>query len=123
MKQFLAIFISGGLGAFARFLLSHQVHTWFGTKFPYGVLTVNVLGSLLMGILAVIFVERFHLDSLWNAAILIGFLGAFTTFSSFSIDTINLFEAGAYFSGILYVVLSLVLCVSAAGFGVWLARI
>ncbi len=122
MKLVLAIAAGGATGAVLRFWVSGQVYAWLGRGFPYGTLTVNVLGSLLMGLLSVLLIERLSLGSEWRAVILIGFLGSFTTFSTFSIETLNLIEAGAYSKAMLNTVISVVLCIVAAWAGVIAGR-
>jgi len=121
-SQLFAIAAGGALGAVARFVVSTGVYAWLGRDFPYGTLAVNVLGSLLMGVLTVLLIERLSLGPEWRAVILIGFLGAFTTFSTFSMETINLIEAGAYIKALMNALLSVVLCVIATWGGVLLGR-
>lgn len=122
MTQVLAIAAGGAIGALLRYWVSIGVHAMVGRQFPYGTLTVNVLGSLLMGLLFVLLVERMDVGSIWRAALLVGLLGAFTTFSTFSIETINLVEEGAYTRALLNVMLSVVLCIAAAWVGVKIGR-
>ena len=122
MKQLIAIAIGGATGAVLRFWISGQVYAWLGRGFPYGTLTVNVLGSLLMGLLSVLLIERLSLGPEWRAVILIGFLGSFTTFSTFSIETLNLIEAGAYSRAMANTLISVVLCIAAAWAGVIAGR-
>jgi len=120
--QLLAIALGGALGAVSRFLVSTQVFAWFGRGFPYGTLAVNVLGSLLMGFLAIWLLERSIADPLWRAAVLVGFLGAFTTFSTFSMETLLLIESGELSRAMVNMFLSVLTCVAAAWVGVMLAR-
>jgi len=120
--QVLAIAAGGAIGAVLRYGMSNGVYALFGRSFPYGTLAVNVLGSLLMGLLFVIFLERITLDITWRAAILVGGLGVFTTFSTFSIETLNLLEEGQPGLAILNALLSVVLCVGATWLGVVIAR-
>lgn len=122
MTQLLAIAAGGATGAVLRFLMSGWVYTWLGRGFPYGTLVVNVVGSLLMGLLSVLLIERLSLGPEWRAAILIGLLGGFTTFSTFSIETLNLIEAGAHGKALANTALSVVLCVAAAWIGVIAGR-
>ncbi len=122
MKQIAAIAIGGATGALLRFWVSGLVYSWLGRGFPYGTLAVNVIGSLLMGILSVWLIERFSLGPEWRAAVLIGFLGAFTTFSTFSMETLNLIEAGAHAKALANMAVSVVLCVGAAWLGVIAGR-
>lgn len=122
MNQLLAIAFGGALGAVARFLASTGVYRMAGRDFPYGTLAVNVLGSLLMGLLYILLVERASLGAEWRALILVGFLGAFTTFSTFSIETLNLIEAGEPLRALTNVLISVVSCLLAAWLGVLLGR-
>jgi CrcB protein len=120
--QTLAIAGGGAIGALLRFWISNGVHALLGRDFPYGTLTVNVLGSLIMGLCYVLLVERMSAGPEWRAFIIIGVLGAFTTFSTFSMETFNLIEAGQLFKAVANVMLSVVVCVLAAWLGVLAGR-
>ena len=122
MTQVLAIAAGGALGALMRYWVSTGIYSLIGRGFPWGTLVVNVLGSLLMGVLYVWLMERVSQSVEWRAFLLIGLLGAFTTFSTFSIETLNLLEAGQHIRAVLNAVVSVVLCVAAAWLGVVLAR-
>ena len=122
MNQVIAIALGGAAGSVLRYWMSTGVYSLLGRSFPYGTLAVNVLGSLLMGVLFVLLVERFSGDGVWRAAILVGVLGGFTTFSAFSIETFNLIEEGALPKALLNMGASLVLCVGATWLGVVLGR-
>jgi len=93
--RLLAVAAAGALGALARYGLSGLVHRWAGPSFPWGTLVVNLLGCFLLGLLATLSVERWTLSATSRAAVLIGFLGAFTTFSTFSWETLQLLREGA----------------------------
>jgi len=122
MSQVIAIAVGGAFGSVLRYGLSTWVHTLVGRGFPYGTLAVNVLGCLAMGFLFVLLVERMGESVLWRAGLLIGMLGGFTTFSTFSIETFNLIEQGAMAKAAANMAASLVLCVGATWLGVILAR-
>ena len=120
--QALAIAAGGAVGALLRFWFSGWVYSVLGRGFPYGTLAVNVLGSLLMGLLFVLLIERLSMAAEWRAVLLVGLLGAFTTFSTFSMETLSLFEEGAHLKAMLNIVLSVILCLGAAWLGVILGR-
>ncbi|HIA08265.1 MAG TPA: fluoride efflux transporter CrcB [Chromatiaceae bacterium] len=122
MTQTLAIALGGASGALMRFWVSGGIYTLFGRGFPDGTLVVNVLGSLLMGVLFVVLQERVALSPEWRAGLQIGLLGAFTTFSTFSIETLNLLQQGEQMRAMLNVVISVVACIGAAWVGLLLAR-
>jgi CrcB protein len=122
MNQVMAIAIGGALGSVLRYWLSTGAHAWLGRGFPYGTLAVNVLGCFVMGLLFVLLVERFAESPVLRAGLLIGVLGGFTTFSSFSIETFNLIEQGAMAKAAANMAASLILCVGATWLGVILAR-
>lgn len=110
------------MGAVLRFWLSGWVYSLLGRDFPYGTLAVNLLGSLLMGLCFVLFIERLMVGAEWRALIMIGLLGAFTTFSTFSIETLNLLEDGELVKALANVFLSVGLCVVATWIGVMAGR-
>ena len=122
MNQVLAIAAGGAVGSVLRFWMSTWVHSYAGRAFPYGTLTVNVLGCLAMGFLFVLFVDRLSDNAVLRAGVLIGVLGGFTTFSSFSIETFNLIEQGAWLKAVVNMTGSLLLCIGATWVGVILGR-
>lgn len=117
-----AIAAGGAVGSLARYWVSGFVHRKIAGEFPWGTLTVNVAGSLLMGLLFVLFVERMNVSLETRALVLTGFLGAFTTFSTFSIETLSLLENGAVLKAMTNMVLSVTACVLAAWVGLMLGR-
>ena len=93
---YLAISIGAVLGANARFILGGWVADRLGAGFPYGTLIINVTGSFLIGIVLTIATERAIVPSWWQPALAIGFLGSYTTFSTFSYETLSLVGAGSF---------------------------
>ena len=122
MKTLAFIAAGGALGAMMRFLSQATVYELVGKTFPYGTLFVNVTGSFLMGLLSIFLVEKFNLGAEWHLAILVGVLGSFTTFSTFSIETLVLFEQGDMLKAMTNILLSVVLCVAAVWMGAFLAK-
>lgn len=123
IKLFL-IFLGGGIGSLARFVCSEGVYHYVGRYFPYGTLVVNVLGSLLIGFLTVLFFDRFPQSGhILLALFVTGFLGGFTTFSGFSADTFHLFYDANYLAGVVNIVLSVALCLLATLIGFWIAKL
>ncbi|NOQ88078.1 MAG: fluoride efflux transporter CrcB [Gammaproteobacteria bacterium] len=122
LKTLMFIAVGGAFGAMMRFLSQATVHELFGKAFPYGTLFVNVTGSFLMGLLSIFLVEKFNLSSEWHLAILVGVLGSFTTFSTFSIETLVLFEQGDFLKAMTNISLSIILCVSAVWVGAYFAK-
>lgn len=118
MNQVIAIAVGGAFGSVLRFWASSWTYARLGSGFPYGTLLVNVLGSLLMGLLYTLLVERSALDPIWRAGLLVGVLGGFTTFSAFSMETMNLLAGGEMGKAAANIMLSVALCLTATWLGV-----
>jgi len=123
MKQIIAIALGGSTGAVARYWVANGIYDWLGRDFPHGTLFVNVSGSFLMGLLTEFLLQRFPLAVEYRAAILVGFLGAYTTFSTFAIETLYLFEEGNAAKAGLNIFLSVVLCLAAVWIGLIFGRL
>lgn len=117
-----AIAAGGALGAVARFAMSHQVYQTFGREFAWGTLSVNVVGSFLMGLIAVLLVDKLDLSSEWRAFLMVGFLGAFTTFSTFSYETMQYIQVGEMSKALLNIVVSVLTCIIAVWVGMLAAK-
>ncbi|MCF6346635.1 MAG: fluoride efflux transporter CrcB [Thiomicrorhabdus sp.] len=122
MLGWFAIAAGGALGATARFAMSHHVYQWFGRDFAWGTLSVNVLGSFVMGVVAVLLVDKWDASIEWRAFIMVGFLGAFTTFSTFSFETMQYIQIGEFTKALLNIALSLMTCLIAVWAGLVLGR-
>lgn len=122
MGELVAIATGGSLGAVMRYAMSNAIYGWLGRGFPYGTLSVNVIGSFLIGIAFVLLTEKLTLGSEVRAFILIGFLGAFTTFSTFSLETLTLLQQGYLVKALANILLSVLLCLIATWGGMVLAK-
>ena len=122
VSQLIAIAAGGAAGALLRYWVSTGVYGLLGRSFPHGTLAVNVLGSMLMGLLYVLFMERMAVVPEVRAGLLVGLLGAFTTFSTFSIETLNLIEQADLVKAGLNILLSVGACILATWLGVSVAR-
>jgi CrcB protein len=103
VKLWLAIAVGGALGAVGRHAVVNQMVRWAGDGFPWGTLTVNVSGSLVMGLLIQALALRFEVDDAWRGLLAVGVLGAFTTFSAFSLDVVLLAQRGQIAAAAVYV--------------------
>ena len=117
MTKLLLVFIGGGLGAVSRFLVTTALSGKLG-NFPLGTLTANLLGSLIMGLVLGILAGRVHIGTEYvRLFVAVGFLGGFTTFSSFSAETLTLIQNGQIFSATVNVVVSVVAGLTACAIG------
>lgn len=120
----LFIALGGSLGALGRYYISQLLAPMSSsTGFPVGTLLANVIGSALMGLCFVLIVEKSGIHPQWRHILMVGFLGAFTTFSSFALESIVLFEAGKLFLALTYTLLSLTLCMLTCFGAIILARV
>ena len=122
MSIYIAIAVGGSMGAVSRYWVSTTTYQWLGLAFPYGTLAVNLLGSLTMGFLSVLLVYRLQVSEEVRIGILSGFLGSFTTFSTFAIDTLELGMDDSLSKAMLYILLSVLLCVFGALAGLLAAK-
>ena len=118
-----AIAVGGGLGSVARFIVTREMERCLGNFLPYGTLVVNVLGSLALGWLATVFLARPEINIALRLGIAVGFLGAFTTFSAFSFESVQLLLNGAVWGAVLNVTVNTVVCLGMCYLGMQLARL
>jgi CrcB protein len=119
---YLYIAVGGAFGACFRYFCTSVVDSWFGKSLPFGTLAVNIIGSFGLAILYG-FIERGELAQLpYRALIGVGLLGAFTTFSTFSIETITLLDNGLWLKALSNVFLNVIACLAAAGLAVQLMK-
>jgi CrcB protein len=120
--NFLIVFLGAGVGGALRHGVSSLGMRLLGTGFPFATLTVNIVGSLVMGLLAGWFAQRGEASQHFRLFLTTGILGGFTTFSTFSLDIAVLWERGAVGLCALYLSLSLLVSVAALFIGLWLMR-
>lgn len=122
MFNILAIALGGALGALSRYGLGHWVSTKWQQGFPLPTFIINITGAFLLGFLNILFLEKFTLGPIWRLSIGVGFLGAYTTFSTFGYEVIMLLENGSYWTAGLYTTLSIFVGFIGVALGVGLAR-
>ena len=118
----LIIALGGALGAVSRFLLGNGVSRALGSALPYGTFVINIVGCFAMGLLMTIIVDREMLPAAWRLFLCVGFLGGFTTFSSFGYEALMLLTEGRMLAALAYAGGSVVLGLVAAAAGVLCAR-
>lgn len=123
MNAILLVASGGAIGSVARYLVGVGMARAFGVAFPYGTLAVNVIGGFLMGLFIELLARRFEGSPELRLFIAIGILGGFTTFSSFSLDVVVLWQRGELATALFYVLASVILSIGALFLGLWLARI
>ncbi|QBL09287.1 fluoride efflux transporter CrcB [Rheinheimera sp. D18] len=117
MPTYFAIAMGGALGACLRHFCNELTLNILGRAFPFGTLLVNILGSFTLGLLYALILSETLSASPWRALLTIGFIGAFTTFSTFSLDTVLLLQQGDWLKAIANVLLNVLLCITLAWFG------
>ena len=122
MPVYLALALGGALGAIARYWMSSGLNQSGQMAFPLGTLSVNVLGSFFIGGLYIYLSERPELSEAYRHLLITGFLGALTTFSTFSLETLLLIEQGHYNTALFNVLSSVILCLGSAYLGISLAK-
>jgi CrcB protein len=122
IKNFLSISLAAIFGANLRYLISRVAARQFGPVFPYGTLFINVVGSFIVGWFLIWTTERILIDPHWRLAVVIGFCGSFTTFSSYAFETMAFFEHGQWGLMLVNILSNNLLCLGAALAGMAVAR-
>jgi len=123
MRQLLAVAAGGAVGASLRWILAGAVQRAAGGSFPWGTFVVNALGSFLLGFLFVYLIERSSTGELMRLALTVGLLGAFTTFSTYSLESLRLLQAGAFGLAMANVVGQVIVCLLLTWLGLQIARL
>lgn len=122
LTKILSVAFGGAFGAVARYLINiSPMHNWL-KPFPFPTFFINVTGSFLIGFLLVLFVDKFQVNENWRLAVIVGFLGAFTTFSTFEFETWELVKENQFLTAFGYVLLSVLFGFIGVALGVWLAK-
>lgn len=122
MLNILLVAVGGAAGSVCRYLTGLAMTRWLGNGFPWGTITVNIVGSFVIGLLTELIARKVSMPMETRLLLVVGFLGGFTTFSSFSLDTMALFERGESLSAFAYVAASVLLSLGAAFGGLALGR-
>lgn len=123
MMKYLVVGIGGFLGAIARFWLGGYIYERMGTRFPYGTFVVNCSGCFAIGLVMTILTERTHLNPYWRLLIPIGFIGGYTTFSSFGYETLMAMRDGAIMVAFWNVALSIIVGFACVWAGIVCGRV
>lgn len=123
MKTIIVIAVGGALGALSRYELGLWISSKWSQGFPLGTFIINITGAFLLGFLNILFIEKLTVSPLWRIGIGIGFLGAYTTFSTFGYETITLLEGGSLITAGLYTILTIIIGFAGTALGVGLARL
>lgn len=122
MREFILVFIGGGLGSVARFSLGKWVNTFNNYHFPFGTLAVNIIACFILGLVIGLADSKQIISSASRIFWTVGFCGGFSTFSTFSHETLYLLQNGFTISLLLYILVSLLLCVAAVYGGLFLGE-
>lgn len=120
--KILIIGLGGFIGAVTRYFISGWVHRFVGSGLPYGTLAVNILGSFILGFFLLLAEDRFAISPAWRNFIAVGMMGALTTFSTFSFETLMLIQENLYGQVLLNVGFNVLLTIAAVWAGMSLAR-
>lgn len=120
--QLLAVGLGGSLGAMSRFWVSNQIYLLLGRDFAWGTLAVNVIGSFTIGLLMILLIDKFQASVEIRSFLIVGFLGAFTTFSTFSFETYLYLQTGEINKALINIGVSVVTCILAVWIGIWTGK-
>ncbi len=121
MQKYLLIAAGGALGSVARYWVGSTISGRIGTKFPYGTIVINISACIIIGFTLTYFGKRADLSAAWRFLVAIGFIGAYSTFSTYEWETLSTLRSGAFLMGALYAVGSLVIGLAATWCGTALA--
>jgi len=120
--EYIYVIVGGGIGALLRHLSNNLIKSSFNTKFPLWTLFVNCIGALIIGFLINYF-DKYNINMKFKLLIITGFIGGYTTFSAYSLETVQLFVNGNYKIALLNIILSNILCIAFVFIGLWINKI
>ncbi len=123
MNLVFSIALGGAIGVVARHYLSHRIALMMSSSFPFGTISVNILGSFIMGLLVMLFANKLALSQEMRAFLTVGLLGGFTTFSAFSLEAVLLMERGAMGQAALYIGGSVMFAIAGLFAGIALGKV
>ncbi len=123
MFKIFLVFIGGGIGSVSRYSLSGLVYKIEGSGFPYGTFAVNIIGSFLIGLFLTMSQDRFLISPQFRVFVAIGIIGGFTTFSTFSFETVELLKDGSFTLGLLNIAVTVLLGLTATWAGTLFGKI
>ncbi len=116
-EELTAVILGGALGSLLRFLFSRFINDLLPKNYPWGIWVVNIVGCLVMGVIAALFLHKYLNSAFLRTFIMIGLLGGFTTFSSFSLDSLTLIQSGQFVTASLYILSTVILSIVATVIG------
>jgi len=123
LQKYLLIALGGALGSMARYWVGSMVANRMGTKFPFGTFVINITACVIIGFSLTLLARRVDINSAWRFLVPVGFIGAYSTFSTYEWETLSTIRSGAFFLAALYAVSSLILGLAAVWGGSMLAEI
>lgn len=122
MDRYILVLLGGGFGSLARYLMTNEINSRIGGRFPLGTMVINITGSFLIGVFMVLLTERLQPHQSLRLLLVVGFLGGYTTFSSFEYETYLAMRGGVYWIGLVNVLASVTLGFAGVWFGSAIAR-
>jgi CrcB protein len=123
LQKYLLIAFGGAIGSVARYWVGSTIAGRMGTKFPYGTFIINITACVIIGFSLTFLAKRVELNPAWRFLVPVGFIGAYSTFSTYEWETLSTIRTGAFFMAALYAVSSLILGLAAVWFGSMIAEI
>ena len=123
MMNYLIVSLGAALGGGLRYWVSNATYKFLPSTFPYGTLAVNLIGSFILGILIFVFDQKGLITPGMKLFLAVGFCGGFTTFSTFSLETINLIKDSQFIGGLLNILLNLSLCLAGVALAYFISKV